>query len=133
MSSDNFWLVRRTRDHRFVPLMGFASDDARPTLDARHLGAGYETPLLALQSVSDEYAEYGASIDPECFESNAVFDARKAIEDEAVTAVFEHLSYLNQLGEPAKAEELVAIVEPILTRNLHQRVDLLEEKLRSRR
>ena len=69
MSADNYYLVRRNPAGGFSPVMGFGSWEEKPTVEA---GAPvFGTPELALASVLGEYAEYGHSIDPECFESTA--------------------------------------------------------------
>lgn len=76
MSADNFWLVRRAPAGRFVPLMGFASDDFEPMMLPSREYETFATPDAALQSVLNDYAEYGHSIHPECFaEPEAVHEA----------------------------------------------------------
>lgn len=135
MSSDNYWLVRRTRDDRFVALMGFNSDEIRPSIDPARIGDTFATPELAIASVSGEYAEYGSSIDPECFEPGGVFSARVAAEDKAVLAVIEHLGFLASLRESVTQDDaryLVEIVESTLIRGLRERIGALEERLRGR-
>lgn len=135
MSSDNYWLVRRTRDNRFVPLMAFESDDLRPSIDPARIGDTFDTPEIALASVAGEYAEYGASIDPECFDPKDVFEARAAAEDRAAAAVGEQLGYMVSLGLPITADalkDLVEIVDSILIRGLRERIGALEERLRGR-
>lgn len=65
MSADNFWLVRRNWPSGFSPVMGFASDETKP--DVRADAPVFATPEEALASVLGDYAEYGHSIDPECY------------------------------------------------------------------
>ncbi len=50
----------------FSPVMGFASDDRVPEvgLDA----PVFVTPEEALLSVLDDWAEYGHSVDPDCYQ-----------------------------------------------------------------
>jgi hypothetical protein len=69
MSADNYYLVRvHPETRRFVPLMGFASDFGRPYVRADRDEPSFDTPELALASVLNDYAEYGHSIDPECYQ-----------------------------------------------------------------
>lgn len=83
LSSDNYWLVRRTADNKFSPVMGFASDDLSPTI--RDRDPRFDTPSEALNAVISDYAEYGHSIDPECFLSDDEWSQLTA-KREAVTA-----------------------------------------------
>jgi hypothetical protein len=69
VSADNYWLVRRNPAGGFSPVMGFDSDDGKPEVWAST--PVFDTPEAALASVQGEYAEYGHSIDPECYEAPA--------------------------------------------------------------
>lgn len=66
--------------------MGFASDSGRPVIDPARIKATYPTPLAALNAVFDDYAEYGHSIDPECYlpaeEFEAILHRRKELAEE---------------------------------------------------
>ena len=135
MSSDNYFLVRRTRDSRFVALMAFKSDDLRPTIDPDRIGSTFASPELALESVADEYSEYCSFIDPECFDPTDIFETRFVAEAAAVVAVGEHLGLLAAQGLPITADgihDLVEIVDIILVRGLRERIGALEERLRGR-
>lgn len=72
MSADNYYIVRRHPMGGFVPYMGSASDSRTPGPETDHQTRRvFDTPEEALMSVVDEFAEYGASIHPECYESTA--------------------------------------------------------------
>lgn len=81
MSADNYYLVRKhpTRSTPeqgiYVALMGFMSEEVQPEVDPTYLGYTlFEYPENALASVLNEYAEYGHSIHPECYESQPVLE-----------------------------------------------------------
>jgi hypothetical protein len=71
VSADNFWLVRRHPRGGFSPVMGFASDDDVP--EVHHRAPSFDSPEDALVSVLDDWAEYGHSIDEECFRPQTRF------------------------------------------------------------
>ena len=94
MSSDNFYLVRRERGGPgFVALMGFASDDRRPRVTNSRPRPVFSTAEEALGSVLHKYAEYGHSIDPECYMDYEEFAALVALQDQAATAVERELDW----------------------------------------
>lgn len=65
MSADNFYIIRNHPDGGFTPVHGFASDDELPAVNPeRH--KSFPTLDKAIDSVSDEYTEYGVRIHPEC-------------------------------------------------------------------
>lgn len=68
MSSDNYWLIRKDNYGKFVPVMGFDSDESEPFISLRH--ARYSTIESAVAAVQDEYTEYGVQIHPECHSSD---------------------------------------------------------------
>ncbi|WP_159599237.1 hypothetical protein [Agromyces humi] len=103
MSADNYWLIRRTQNG-FVPVMGFASDDWKP--QPRSDAPVFATPDEALDSVIDEYAEYGHSIDPECY----LDDADWAAKLETRTSLLEDFEWLLQ-QEDVDARDLLGVVE----------------------
>lgn len=94
VSADNYFLVRRGAGHRFYPVMGFASDDARPVVDSKALGEGFATPELALESVIDQYAEYGHAIDPECYLTSDEFAIREEAREHLTERFSAELRYL---------------------------------------
>ncbi|KQO98263.1 hypothetical protein [Leifsonia sp. Leaf264] len=96
MSSDNFYLVRKLSPGQFTPVMGFASDDIRPPASERY--GVYPTPDTALAAVIDDWAEYGHSIDPECYLDGEAWDILSAHRLRARTVIREELSW--QLGNP---------------------------------
>lgn len=77
MSSDNYWIIRRTANGKFAALMGFASDEVTPKPQAD--SDEYGTPEQALKAVINDYAEYGHSIHEECYLSFEQWQAQEAI------------------------------------------------------
>jgi hypothetical protein len=65
MSADNFYIVRRHSDGGFTPVHGFASDDETPKVNPER-NASFPTIDSAIESVIDEYTEYGIRVHPEC-------------------------------------------------------------------
>jgi hypothetical protein len=74
MSADNFYLIRKDKFGFFVPVMGFASNEETPTIRLNH--PRYETIEEAIASVENEYAEYGLSVHPECYQDGEPVLAR---------------------------------------------------------
>lgn len=69
MSADNFYLIRKDRQGYFVPVMGFASNDARPSIEEKD--PRFIELVSALEFASNDYTEYGIRIDEECYEDEA--------------------------------------------------------------
>lgn len=111
MSSDNFYLVRRARGGPgFVALMGFASDDRRPRVTDSRPRPVFSTAEEALGSVLHKYAEYGHSIDPECYMDYEEFAALVALQDQAATAVERELDWFIENDREHMAAAVVEIV-----------------------
>lgn len=66
MSADNYWLIRKDNFGKFVPVMGFMSNEQPPFIRARD--PRFDTIDEAILSVENEYSEYGTSVHPECHE-----------------------------------------------------------------
>ncbi|WIB65920.1 hypothetical protein [Curtobacterium sp. MCBD17_040] len=106
MSSDNYWLVRRIpATNRFVPLMGFASDDALPRLEDRRDRQDYATAQEALAAVLDDYAEYGHDIHPECHLSAEDFHILVVARTRVQQALEEALTEIDVVRSRAAAAE----------------------------
>lgn len=67
MSADNFYRIRRHPAGGFTPVHGFASADEEPEVNP-NFHQPFPTIDKAIESVIDEYTEYGVSIHPECFD-----------------------------------------------------------------
>lgn len=124
MSADDYWLVRRTPDHRYVPLHGFLSDDRLPVISEHPDAPTFATPAEALQSVVDRWAEYGHSIDAECNLTAAEFDARRAEIRDAADTILATLSDAGATSE-VKAMRLAERQSDYLsdTQRQHHRVN----------
>lgn len=69
MSADNYYLIRRLPNGKFVPVMGFASVDETPKvrmMDDYH----FDSLEDAIEWASEQYSEYGVSVHPECWEKS---------------------------------------------------------------
>jgi hypothetical protein len=66
MSADNYWLVCKTSDGKFVAVMGFASEPAYPEVDPEKDYVEFDDPVDALNWAIDQRSEYGVSLHPEC-------------------------------------------------------------------
>lgn len=81
MSSDNYYVIVPNPAGGFSPVMRFASEDEDLAEDEdapvpvplpRRGAPVFATPMEALHSVLDEYAEYGHSIHPACTDTAEV-------------------------------------------------------------
>lgn len=66
MSADNYYLIRKAPDGKFVAVMGFASDPDEPKIDPEREYPTFDHPLDALMWAQEQSAEYGVSLHPEC-------------------------------------------------------------------
>ncbi|MFE6967027.1 hypothetical protein ACFVAJ_18085 [Agromyces sp. NPDC057679] len=104
MSADNFWLVRRVPTG-FVVVMGFESDDSKP--QPRGHERVFETPEEALDSVIDDYAEYGHQIDPECFLEDEEWELLKTERED----LLEQFRWLLEQEDRPDPRDILAVVE----------------------
>lgn len=65
MSADNFYIIRKHPEGGFTPVHGFASDDELPAVNPER-NKPFPSIDEAIESVVDEYTEYGIRVHPEC-------------------------------------------------------------------
>lgn len=65
MSADNYWLIRKDKFGLFVPVMGFESNNENPII--RSQDKRYTSFELAVNSIKDEWTEYGIRVHDECW------------------------------------------------------------------
>jgi hypothetical protein len=65
MSADNYYIIRKDRQGFFVPVMGFASNDAAPNVRAN--SPRFHEFLSAIEFASQDYTEYGITVHDECY------------------------------------------------------------------
>lgn len=72
MSADNYWVIRKSpHDGKFMPVMGFASEESGPTDDdwfpeSTYAAPTFDTVDAALKYAEESGSEYGVIIHPEC-------------------------------------------------------------------
>jgi len=60
MSADNYYIIKLDANKKFVPVMGFASDDREPNITLRD--PRFDTLAEACDYAEGDYAEYGYRI-----------------------------------------------------------------------
>jgi len=70
MSADNYYMIRKHPNGKYVALMGFASDPTEPTVEPDREYEFFDDPMDAFfwaQGLEwPDAPEYGVSIHPEC-------------------------------------------------------------------
>lgn len=66
MSADNYYMIRKHPNGKFVAVMGFASDSREPVVTADESYKLFDDPVSALLWAHQQPSEYGASVHPEC-------------------------------------------------------------------
>lgn len=63
MSADNYYVIKKHPKGGYAAVMGFASNEALPEVRDRH--RSFVTVEQAISWATNEYSEYGVSVDPE--------------------------------------------------------------------
>ncbi len=65
MSADNYYIIQLAPDGKFVPVMGFASDERIPAIRDDHPRFDFLEDALA--AAQREHSEYGVSVSDAAF------------------------------------------------------------------
>jgi hypothetical protein len=65
MSADNYYMIRKDRQGFFVPVMGFASNDGPPHVQAN--SPRFHELFAAMEFAAQDYTEYGIRVHDECY------------------------------------------------------------------
>lgn len=70
MSADNFYIIRKHPAGGFTPVHGFASDEETPKVNPER-NRPFPSIDEAIESVIDDYTEYGIRVHQECRKSKS--------------------------------------------------------------